>query len=91
MLHLAASELHLQRLHKTLNWLSGLKSLTLKAPNKKCSRRHFNFLSFKENKAFKHQVLFSLKNNEKNIYVVVVLLFYVHGKNLKSCRDGQLT
>ena len=23
--------------------------------------------------------------------VVVVLLFYVHGKHLKSCRDGQLT
>ena len=23
--------------------------------------------------------------------VVVVLLFYVHGKYLKSCRDGQLT
>ena len=22
---------------------------------------------------------------------VVVLLFYVHGKHLKSCRDGQLT
>ena len=24
-------------------------------------------------------------------YVVVVLLFYVHGKHLRSCRDGQLT
>ena len=23
--------------------------------------------------------------------VVVALLFYVHGKNLRSCRDGQLT
>ena len=23
--------------------------------------------------------------------VVVVLLFYVHGKHLSSCRDGQLT
>ena len=23
--------------------------------------------------------------------VVVVLLFYVHGKRLRSCRDGQLT
>ena len=23
--------------------------------------------------------------------VVVVLLFYVHGKQLRSCRDGQLT
>ena len=23
--------------------------------------------------------------------VVVVLLFYIHGKHLRSCRDGQLT
>ena len=26
-----------------------------------------------------------------SIVVVVVLLFYVHGKHLRSCRDGQLT
>ena len=25
------------------------------------------------------------------IGIVVVLLFYVHGKHLRSCRDGQLT
>ena len=25
------------------------------------------------------------------VFVVVVLLFYVHGKHLRSCRDGQLT
>ena len=25
------------------------------------------------------------------ISIVVVLLFYVHGKHLRSCRDGQLT
>ena len=24
------------------------------------------------------------------LVVVVVLLFYVHGKHLRSCRDGQL-
>ena len=23
-------------------------------------------------------------------YIVVVLLFYVHGKHLRSCQDGQL-
>ena len=23
--------------------------------------------------------------------VVVIVLFYVHGKQLRSCRDGQLT
>ena len=26
-----------------------------------------------------------------SVVVVVVLLFYVHGKHLRSCRDGQLT
>ena len=25
-----------------------------------------------------------------DIFIVVVLLFYVHGKHLRSCRDGQL-
>ena len=25
------------------------------------------------------------------VVVVVVLLFYVHGKHLRSCRDGPLT
>ena len=25
------------------------------------------------------------------LVAVVVLLFYVHGKHLRSCRDGQLT
>ena len=28
---------------------------------------------------------------DKSGFVVVVLLFYVHGKHLRSCRDGQLT
>ena len=27
----------------------------------------------------------------KMTMVVVVLLFYLHGKHLRSCRDGQLT
>ena len=26
-----------------------------------------------------------------SVVVVVALLFYVHGKHLRSCRDGQLT
>ena len=29
--------------------------------------------------------------NKHTCSVVVVLLFYVHGKHLRSCRDGQLT
>ena len=28
---------------------------------------------------------------EMVVVVVVVLLFYVHGKHLRSCRDSQLT
>ena len=28
---------------------------------------------------------------KRRFVVVVVLLFYVHGKHLRSCRDGQLT
>ena len=28
--------------------------------------------------------------NIKSYFVVVALLFYVHGKHLRSCRDGQL-
>ena len=31
------------------------------------------------------------KNPHQKQYVVVVLLFYVNGKHLRSCRDGQLT
>ena len=31
------------------------------------------------------------KINYNVVVVVVVLLFYVHGKHLRSCRDGQLT
>ena len=27
----------------------------------------------------------------RSCVVVVALLFYVHGKHLRSCRDGQLT
>ena len=36
--------------------------------------------------------LFSLHQTVRSRFVVVVvLLFYVHGKHLRSCRDGQLT
>ena len=40
-----------------------------------------------------YEVCQLMVTNEKQIFVVVVvaLLFYVHGKHLRSCRDGQLT
>ena len=31
------------------------------------------------------------RQREREDFVVVVLLFYVHGKHLWSCRDDQLT
>ena len=31
------------------------------------------------------------KDTNMVVVVVVALLFYVHGKHLRSCRDGQLT
>ena len=36
-------------------------------------------------------VIWNLKCSYLASVVVVVLLFYVHGKHLRSCRDGQLT
>ena len=31
------------------------------------------------------------KADTEDLLFVVALLFYVHGKHLRSCRDGQLT
>ena len=36
-------------------------------------------------------VLFTVFQLYQDDVVVVVLLFYVHGTHLRSCRDGQLT
>ena len=30
------------------------------------------------------------EEHDGKVIVVIVLLFYVHGKHLRSCRDGQL-
>ena len=56
--------------------------LTLKVPNKNCSRQHFNFYCYLWKKIkldfsvesihLKHQVLFSLKKNNEKIYMNVV-------------------
>ena len=37
------------------------------------------------------QTLSAIHLCKKGIVVVVALLFYVHSKHLRSCRDGQLT
>ena len=31
------------------------------------------------------------KISSRALHCIVALLFYVHGKHLRSCRDGQLT
>ena len=38
-----------------------------------------------------HGSLVSISQHFVTIVVVVVLLFYVYGTHLRSCRDGQLT
>ena len=38
-----------------------------------------------------HLVQLSCLHERFVVVVVVALLFYVHGKHLRSCRDGQLT
>ena len=50
--------------------------------------RKFNYSARKRSHIFK-----SMKKNTEILYivVVVVLLFFVHGKHLRTCRDGQLT
>ena len=32
-----------------------------------------------------------MREDNAPVFLAVVLLFYVHGKHLRSCRDGQLT
>ena len=44
---------------------------------------------FNSNRNSDYIFLFFIPPSEK--LVVVVLLFNVHGKHLRSCRDGQLT
>ena len=40
-----------------------------------------------EGQKHKQQFIYTMKR----VVVVVALLFYVHGKHLRSCQDGQLT
>ena len=53
------------------------------------------FINITVSRAF-HTVKFELDNERHfhariTINMIVVLLFYVHDKHLRSCRDGQLT
>ena len=41
--------------------------------------------------ACKRRVHFCLNSLKRVVVVVIVLLFYVHGKHQRSCRDGQLS
>ena len=42
-------------------------------------------------KIFQKLIVGYHKNCKHWVVVVTVLLFYVHGKHLRSCRDGQLS
>ena len=46
---------------------------------------------FLNEKCIYKTVLKSKMIENDTVGVVVALLFYVHGKHLRSCRDGQLT
>ena len=58
---------------------------------------YYNFLEKKSGVFF--FFLYNASENEMSYQIIcsvcttglVVLLFYVHGKHLRSCRDGQLT
>ena len=71
---------------QSLNVLEGPYELTLLHWLVDCSefhgslRQEFNL----------YEVIF-LREGGRTIVVVDVLLFYVHGKHIRSCRGGQLT
>ena len=45
----------------------------------------------KADNKIKKKIINTVSYCEFIVVVVVALLFYVHGKHLRSCRDGQLT
>ena len=47
------------------------------------------FISCRNSFHYFRQTIFRFQGGV--VVVVVMLLFYVHGKHLRSCRDGQLT
>ena len=47
-----------------------------------------------DSRAFHTDLCFDVSTTDRTIetfIVIVALLFYVYGKHLRSCRDGQLT
>ena len=62
----------------------GRGGMGTRTTNGKIQIRHKTYIS-----AWKHPQL--MIRGYQVQFVVVGLLFYVHGKRLRSCRDGQLT
>ena len=52
------------------------------------SKRESTVCLYSDNKYMEVESLWMKKT--RLVVVVVALLFYVHGKHLRSCRDGQL-
>ena len=48
-------------------------------------------MKIKPTSFFFNMDMFVLFDRRVVVVVAVILLFYVHGKHLRSCRDGQLT
>ena len=71
--------------------LQNLTSLTLKAPNKNCNRRHFNFLflSFEENKAWFFMWILCLA--EYSFESSSLIFSEKQWKNIYCCRDWRFT
>ena len=61
----------------------------IKVSNMLRMQKHFQFLLKNYKKLYCKSFL--LFFSAKDFVVVVALLFYVHGKHLRSCRDDQLT
>ena len=49
----------------------------------------FDIVADTRQKSLDHEI--NVRVTYKQYEVTVALLFYVHGKHLRSCRDGQLT
>ena len=82
--HLSVSSVCLKRFSALLN------KMATRAKNRKTSKQHLPPRPMSQFQNIFTEMFVGL-SVPHGVVVVVVLLFYVHGKHLRSCRDGQLT
>ena len=68
-----------------------LNGTPARVSNRICGETGCIFLTFIKHNGCTTVELQWLEHLWNHVVGVVVLLFYVHGKHLRSCRDGQLT